>query len=131
MVADTNPISGHTGAPLAELHSDSAPELYSDSSSSNGSSRDSNSEEGGTKDSEGTTPPSCPAGCSDPACTQDHPEDYPVVAYAEESSDSDGCDTDDDTLLGGRTASINQASTPPHNNTTNNTTTNNNNVHRH
>ena len=117
VVAVTNPISGHAGAPGAEPYSDLAPELDSDSSSSNGSSRDSDSEEGDTEDFEGTTPPSCPAGCSDPACTQDHPEDYPVVAYAEESSDSDGCDTDDDTLLGGRTASINQASTPPHNNT--------------
>ena len=51
MAADTNPISGHAGAPWAELYSDIAPELYSDSSSSNGSSRDSNSEEGDTKDS--------------------------------------------------------------------------------
>ena len=121
VVAATNPISGYTGAPSAEPYSDAAPEFHSDSSSSNSSSCDSYSEEGDTKDSEGATPPSCPAGCSDPtmACTQDHPEDYPVVAYAEleESSDSDGSDTDDDTLLGGRTASINQGSTPPQNNT--------------
>ena len=40
VVAVTNPISGHAGAPWVELYSDIAHELYSESSSSNGSSRD-------------------------------------------------------------------------------------------
>ena len=86
MVAVTNPISGDTGAagPSAEPPPDSTPELLSDSSSSTGSSCDSFEfcEEEDTNVFEGTIPPSCHAGCSDPTCTQDRPEDYPVVAYA-------------------------------------------------